>query len=119
MRSLPTALLSRLTHIDYDRDMAFVLFNDKSELIGVANFAADPDKAKAEYSVVVRSDLKGRGLGTALMKRVVDYAKAFGVAELYGDVFEENTQMLALCKDLGFSVSEAKDGIVLTALKLK
>lgn len=119
MRSLPTAVLSRLTHIDYDRDMAFVLFNDKSEMIGVANFAADPDKAKAEYSVIVRSDLKGRGLGTALMKRIVEYAKSFGVGELYGDVFEENSQMLALCKELGFAVSPAKDGIVTTVLKLK
>jgi len=119
MRSLPTALLSRLTHIDYDRDMAFVLINDKSELIGIANFSADPDKVKAEYSVIIRSDLKGRGLGTALMKRVVDYAKSYGVAELYGDVFEENTQMLALTKDLGFTVSPAKDGIVQTQLNLK
>jgi len=121
LRSLPTSLLSRLTHIDYDRDMAFVMFNEKNELVGIANFSADPDKVKAEYSVLIRSDLKGRGMGTALMKRIVDYAKSFGVSEVYGDVLEENTMMLALCKELGFTIEPAKDnpGIVVTSIKLK
>ncbi len=104
LRTLPTSLLSRLTHIDYDRDMAFVMFNDKNELVGIANFSADPNKEKSEYAVLIRSDLKGHGLGTALMNRIVDYAKSYGVKEIHGDVLVENSMMLALCKDLGFKV---------------
>ncbi len=120
LRQLPTALLSRLTHIDYDRDMAFVMFNDKNELVGIANFSADPDKVKAEYAVLIRSDLKGHGMGTALMKRVIEYAKQYGVGEIYGDVLEENTMMLALCRELGFEINSVPGtpGMVLSTLKL-
>jgi Acyl-CoA synthetase (NDP forming) len=120
LRTLPTSLLARLTHIDYDRDMAFVMFNDKNEMVGIANFSSDPNKETAEYSVLVRSDLKGHGLGTALLKRIVEYAKAFGVKEIYGDVLTENSMMLALCKDLGFTVAAIPGSpeMVLTKLKL-
>lgn len=120
LRTLPTSLLSRLTHIDYDRDMAFVMFNDKNELVGIANFSSDPNKEKAEYAVLIRSDLKGHGLGTALMKRIVEYAKAYGVKEIHGDVLTENTSMLALCKDLGFEVVAIPGSpeMVVTSLKL-
>ncbi len=80
------------------------MLNDKNELVGIANFSADPNKEKSEYAVLIRSDLKGHGLGTALMNRIVDYAKSYGVKEIHGDVLVENSMMLALCKDLGFKV---------------
>jgi len=119
LRSLPNNLLSRLTHIDYDRDMAFAMFDDK-ELFGIAHFSADPDKLKAEYAVLVRSDLKGHGIGTALMKRIIAYAKAYGVGEIFGDVLEENTMMLSLCRDLCFTIAPVagSPGMVRASLKL-
>ena len=121
LRSLPNKLLSRLTHIDYDRDMAFALFNDKKELVGAAHFSADPDKVKGEYAVIVRSDLKGKGIGTALMKRVLDYARDFGVQELFGDILEENTMMLSLCRDLGGTVAPVpgSPGLVRSTFKVQ
>ena len=58
---------ARFTQIDYGRAMAFVAFrDDQSELLGVARLEADPDYVSAEYAVIVRSDLKGAGLGWAL-----------------------------------------------------
>ena len=120
LRTLPNSLLSRLTHIDYDRDMAFVMFDDKNELVGTAHFSADPNKEKGEYAVIVRSDLKGHGMGTALMKRIIDYARAYGVREIFGDVLEENTMMLSLCRDLKFTIAPAQGspGMVRASLKL-
>ncbi|HUO97339.1 MAG TPA: bifunctional acetate--CoA ligase family protein/GNAT family N-acetyltransferase [Rhizomicrobium sp.] len=120
LRALPTSLLSRLTHIDYDRDMAFVMFDDKNQLVGTAHFSADPNKEKGEYAVIVRSDLKGHGMGTALMNRIVAYAKSYGVGEIYGDVLEENTMMLSLCRDLHFAIAPVpgSPGMVRASLKL-
>jgi acetyltransferase len=120
LRSLPNNMLSRLTHIDYDRDMAFAMFDDKNELVGIAHFSADPDKVKAEYAVLVRSDLKGHGIGTALMKRIVAYAKKYGISELFGDVLEENTMMLSLCRDLGCAMDpvQGSPGLVRGTLRL-
>ena len=51
---------------------------------GVVRLAADPDRERAEYAVLVRSDLKGQGLGSALMHAVIDYARAQGIGEVFG-----------------------------------
>ena len=105
-QSLPHRLLARLTQIDYARDMAFVaLDTELRQLLGVARYSADPDRLRAEYAVLVRSDLKGHGLGWALMRHLIDHAKATGVGQLYGSVLAENATMLRMCRELGFAVT--------------
>lgn len=105
MKALPFGFLARLTQIDYAREMAFVALEQQSgALLGVARYAADPDLARAEYAVLVRSDLKGRGLGWALMSHLIAHARARGIGMLHGDVLAENTTMLAMCAHLGFEI---------------
>ena len=95
--------LARLTQIDYAREMAFVaLDNASSDLLGVVRYFADPDYRQAEFAVLVRSDLKGKGLGWLLMKRLIDYATVEGLSALTGSVLEDNTTMLGMCEKLGF-----------------
>ena len=107
MKKLPHDMAARLTQIDYDREMAFVLErNADREIIGVSRIVADPDNRKAEFAVIVRSDLKGHGIGYLLMKRLIEYARARGIGELYGDILRENTTMLAFMRDLGFELRE-------------
>lgn len=93
---------ARMTQIDYAREMAFVAAA-RDELLGVARLIADPDYRRAEFAVIVRSDLKGKGLGYALMQHLVAYARAEGLSELFGDVLAANTTMLKLCSELGFT----------------
>ena len=104
-RSLPGALLARLTQIDYDREMAFVLFDKAADIVAIARIAADPDNVKAEFAVLVRSDLKGRGIGRFMMERLIGYARGRGIGTLLGDVMEDNVVMLALCRDLGCTLT--------------
>ena len=120
LRSLPANLLARLTQIDYDRDMAFVLLDTDEELMGVAHFSSDPDKLRGEYAVLVRSDLKGNGIGRALMQQTIAYARRAGVGEIFGDVLEENAMMISLCRELGFTMAPlaGSPGIVRTSLTL-
>jgi acetyltransferase len=97
--------LARFTQIDYAREMAFVAVAEATgALLGVARFIADPDYTRGEYAILVRSDLKGHGLGWKLMQHLIEYAKAEGLAELYGSVLAENSTMLQMCRALGFSV---------------
>ncbi|HVY44139.1 MAG TPA: bifunctional acetate--CoA ligase family protein/GNAT family N-acetyltransferase [Hyphomicrobiaceae bacterium] len=97
--------LARFTQIDYAREMAFVAVEQKSgALLGVVRLIADPDYTHGEYAIIVRSDLKGRGLGWRLMQHLIDYAKAEGLKELHGNVLAENTTMLRMCHELGFAV---------------
>ncbi len=84
-------VIARFTQIDYARAMAFVaLDKDQKELLGVARLAADPDYITGEYAIIVRSDLKGTGIGWALMRHLIRYAEKEGLRELTGDVLASN-----------------------------
>src|SRR5262249_8261775 len=104
VKTLDSSALARFTQIDYDREMAFVLYRDDApgRLIGVARLAADPDNVKAEFAIVVRSDCHRRGFGRLLMRHLIDYACARGLSFLAGDILAENGAMIALCTQLGF-----------------
>lgn len=103
--------VARLTQIDYAREMAFVVLSEQeNELLGVSRLSADPDYTRAEYAVLVRSDLKGKGLGWLLMQHLIAYAREEGLGALYGEVLATNTTMLEMCKALGFVVEpDAED----------
>ncbi len=112
--------LARMTQIDYAREMAFVAISETSgKLMGIARFAADPDYERAEYGVLVRSDLKGQGLGWLLMSHLIDYARATGLSELYGLVLAENTSMLKMCREMGFAATTAEGDPTLRHVVLK
>jgi acetyltransferase len=99
-------MIARFTQIDYARAMAFVaLDKDQKELLGVARLVADPDYVTGEYAVMVRSDLKGTGIGWALMKQLIAYGEKEGLRELVGDVLANNHPMLEMCRALGFRIS--------------
>ncbi len=75
------------------------------EGLGVARILADPDNAKAEFAVIVRSDWKGRGLGHLLISRLIEIARERGIGALEGSILRENIDMVNLCAHLGFSLS--------------
>jgi acetyltransferase len=102
LRELPDALAKRLTQIDYDREMALVLELPDGAIGGVVRLSLDPDHQRGEYAVIVRTDLKGRGLGYAMMKQITDYARSLGVKQVFGDVLVENTRMLEMADEFGF-----------------
>jgi acetyltransferase len=104
--NLSHGLLARLTQIDYAREMAFVAIGKRTHaLLGVVRMVADPDYSRGEYAILVRSDLKGRGLGWRLMQHLIEYGKREGLQELNGFVLAENIHMLDMCRRLGFRVA--------------
>ena len=64
--------------------------------------AADPDGEKAEYAIMVRSDMAGHGLGPLMMQRIIDYARDHGIREIFGEVLRENRPMLKVCDQFEF-----------------
>jgi acetyltransferase len=113
LRALEHAMAARLTQIDYDREMAFVLAapleGGVEELYGVGRLSADPDNIQAEFAVIVRTDVAGKGLGRLLMERILAHARRRGIGEVYGEVLAENTGMLELTRRLGFAVAASPD----------
>ena len=109
--------LARFTQIDYDREMAFIAWSPEGggETLGVARAIADPDRASAEFAVLVRSDLKGRGLGALLMKKLVGYCRDAGIGQLIGEILVVNHPMVALARRLGFELETSADPGILRA----
>jgi acetyltransferase len=101
------AFIARLTQIDYGRAMALLAIDHATgELLGVVRLHIDPDQLGGEYAILLRSDLKGRGLGWALMEQIIDYARSEGLKRIHGDVLAENVVMLRMCGQLGFDVRD-------------
>ena len=98
--------IARFTQIDYARAMAFIAIEESSgNMLGVVRLHADANYERGEYAILVRSDLKGRGLGYMLMQMIIEYARAEGLKTIEGQVLAENTAMLAMCKELGFEIA--------------
>jgi acetyltransferase len=109
IREMPHSQIARYTQIDYDREMAFVAKDPDQHTLGVVRAVDDPDHTVAEFAIIVRSDLKGRGLGKRLLQKMIGYVRERGTALLVGRVLRHNTRMLHLARSLGFEV-EADDG---------
>jgi hypothetical protein len=61
--------IAKLTVLDYARAMAFIAIDETSgETLGVVRLHAEAAHESAEYAILLRSDLKGRGLGWSLMQ---------------------------------------------------
>ena len=119
VRELRHAQMARLTQVDYDREMAFIATapdeHGEPETLGVVRTVTDPDNESAEFAVLVRSDLKGQGLGSMLMKKIIDYCRSRGTAEIKGLVLASNESMIGLARSLGFRIESGPDGDTVVA----
>ena len=105
MKEFTHEFIARLTQLDYARAMAFVAIDEATnEIVGVVRIHSDSIYENGEYAILLRSDLKGRGLGWALMQLIIEYAKSEGLKAISGEVLQENTVMLEMCRELGFEV---------------
>jgi acetyltransferase len=119
MKEFSHEFIARLTQLDYARAMAFVAFDEATgEMLGVVRIHSDSIYANGEYAILLRSDLKGRGLGWALMQLIIEYATSEGLKAISGDVLQENTTMLQMCRDLGFDVKTDPDDHSICNVKL-
>jgi acetyltransferase len=117
---LSAAEIDKLTHLDYRHDMAFIaLDEDTGRMLGLVRLKDELDEMTAEFAILVRSRLKGHGLGWLLMRRVIDYAKEKGLRRVYGDVLVENTTMLQMCAELGFRAEDRGPDIRRVVLDLE
>jgi acetyltransferase len=113
IRNLPRSKLARFTQIDYDREMALVAFERGQDgverAIGEVRAMADPDNVVADFAIVVRSELKARGLGGLLLQSIIDYSRSRGTGELRGETLDGNLRMQKLARKLGFTLKSGLD----------
>ena len=111
--------IARLTQIDYDREMSFVLINSEGDIVVVSRVSEDPDNLECEFAIVVRSDYQDLGVGQIMLKKLVNYSRERGTALMTGYILARNSRMLALVRNLGFACSESDEsGVIKVALSL-
>lgn len=116
------AFIARLTQIDYARAFAIVAMReDNGLMLGGVRLMLDPNREVGEYAILLRSDLKGQGLGWKLMKLMIEYAESQGLRRVEGQVLSENVTMLQMCQALGFRVQDDphEHGVKLVRLDLR
>jgi acetyltransferase len=118
VKALSHHAAAALCQIDYDREMALVAETPEG-IAAVVRYHADPDLAHAEFAILVRSDLKRRGIGQALLGRLVEIARQRGIGELVGDVLRDNHPMRDLCGALHLQVERHPDDDSLVRMRLK
>jgi acetyltransferase len=122
VHELSAAQLTRFTQLDYERDMAFIAVRERTgETVGVARLAREDDSPLVgEFAVAVQPDVRGKGLATHLMRRLIDWAPGHGLHELVGEILADNREMLALARRLGFRLQHSGDdpGVIEARLRL-
>jgi acetyltransferase len=105
MREMSAEQMVRLTQIDYDREMAFLAVREATgETVGVARLVCDPNGREGEFAVIVQPDIKGKGVASHLMHRLMEWARRRGLHEIAGHVLADNAPMLAFVRRLGFKL---------------
>ncbi|PPD49124.1 MAG: GNAT family N-acetyltransferase [Methylobacter sp.] len=116
LQELTPEMVVRFTQIDYDREMAFVAVADDTKEglpkeLGVGRYLMNPDGQSVEFALVVSDGCQRMGIGTRIMKALMQSAKSKGVSFFEGEVLAVNRPMLALTKKLGFTTSAVPDDI--------
>jgi acetyltransferase len=109
MRELSPQLLKRFTDIDYSREMALIAVHfeaahgtHEETQVGVARYVTNRDSRSCEFAVVVADAWQRQGLGSKLVQKLLECARAAGLETIEGQVLADNHRMLEMTKRLGF-----------------
>jgi N-acetylglutamate synthase-like GNAT family acetyltransferase len=110
MREVSPELIDKLIHYDPAHAMAFIAIDEQTgKMLGVVRLHDDSGGRNGEFAILVRSRLKGHGMGWLLMKHMITYAKEKGLESVRGQVLAENATMLLMCSELGFHIADDPD----------
>lgn len=112
VNELSREMLVRFTQIDYHREMALIAVTEEygaKVQQGVARYVINPDGTSCEFAIVVSDRIRHQGLGTRLMKALMDAARDRGLKLMQGTVLANNAAMLKLTQELGFTQVRSAD----------
>ncbi len=114
----------RMCFIDYDREIALVADYDnpqtgQHEIIGVGSLIKEQSTKSAEIALLVTDQFQRQGLGTELLRQLIQVGRDEHLQRLTGDVLAENRGMVEMCKKLGFRLQYSlQDQVVHVELEL-
>jgi GNAT superfamily N-acetyltransferase len=108
LSALPEEWVYRFTHVDYKKDFALlglVKEGEEDEVIAVGRYAYDVRTGMTDLAVAVRDDWQHRGLGKALLSKVVEIGRANGISRFESMIAPHNETIKSMLVNLGFKVT--------------
>jgi len=101
--------LTRLCFIDYDREMALVADykhpdTGAHEILAVARLSKLHGTHEAEFALLVSDRYQCQGLGTELLKRLLQVGRDEQLEYIHAEILADNSAMQRVCEKLGFSL---------------
>ncbi|MEM9217207.1 MAG: bifunctional acetate--CoA ligase family protein/GNAT family N-acetyltransferase [Cyanobacteria bacterium P01_F01_bin.150] len=111
--------LTRICFLDYDREIAIVADYDNPEtgdheILGVGRLSKLHGRNEAEFGMIVSDRYQGQGLGTQLLRSLLDVGRAEGLDAISATILRRNTTMIHVCERLGFASERCPDGVAVT-----
>jgi acetyltransferase len=105
--------LARICFIDYDREMALVAErtaeDGTEEIIGVGRLTQHPGRDEAEFAMLVIDEFQEEGIGTELLRRLVQVGQDEGLDRITADILDQNRAMQRVCEKLDFDLVHSDD----------
>ena len=106
--------LTRICFIDYAREMALVAeYKDENgirQILGVGRLTKVHGLSEAHFSMIITDAYQHMGLGTELMRRIVEVAKAENVKHMSAEIMPSCDDMRRVCEKNGLTSIPSKDG---------
>jgi acetyltransferase len=115
--------LARICFIDYDREMALVVEHTDpqsgaSEIIGVGRLTKSWGKPEAEFAVLISDHYQRHGLGSTLLRRLVEIGRDEGLRRITGEFLADNTGMHRVCQRLGFRLRHSPEDMTVVEAEI-
>ena len=112
--------LTRICFNDYDREIALVTElkvakGEDRKVLGVGRLSKQHGGNEAEFAVLVSDEWQRQGLGTELLRRLVEIGRDEKLTRISGMVLADNHAMQHICTKLGFKVVREGDSNLFNA----
>jgi len=109
--------LTRICFNDYDREIALVAEHEDpatgaSRIVGVGRLSKTHTAREAEFAVLVADEYQRRGIGTELLRRLVQIGRDEKLRRITGEILYDNTGMLHASKNVGFQIHPQPGGTI-------
>ncbi|MFP2927103.1 bifunctional acetate--CoA ligase family protein/GNAT family N-acetyltransferase [Pyxidicoccus sp. 3LG] len=101
--------LARICFNDYARELALVAERKDGELLGVGRLTRLRGTGDAEFAILISDQVQRQGLGTELLRRLVDIGKGWGMQRIVADILSGNRAMQTISRKLGFSILQHEE----------
>ncbi len=116
--------LTRICYVDYDREIALVAeqkdpATGERVLLGVGRLTKEPGTDEAQFAMLVADPAQSRGLGSELLRRLIDIGRKENVRRITAEILTENYAMQKICERLGFHLErDVEEGVVKAQIEL-